>query len=195
MTSRARSWGLVLGGWVVAGCGPEPGEPSGSGSSGSAGSTAAEEGTGTDPGASSAVDGGSEGSSGAGATALPCAWVEGHVDGQIPQQPTPADVACDPATSIATIRLAYDGLSCGDALGGDWLVIELPPELQAAGEYDLTALVARIRMAADVSDVSGQVDTGTLLITQVTPTEIVGWAHGGLEGYDFEGSFTASHCP
>lgn len=50
-------------------------------------------------------------------------------------------------------------------------------------------------MSADLRPVAGQVDTGTLIITEVTPTAIVGWAHGGLEGYDFVGLFEASHCP
>lgn len=195
-------WRLAcLAALVMGACGP--GDPDadssgsqGSGGSGEPGSTTAVEGTSLD--ASSTADGGSGSgdASSTGAPSLPCAWVEGQFDADIPSGSTRSDVTCDPGTSTATIRLTYaDALGCGLDVTGDRLTIELPPERQVAGEHDLTELVALIYMSADLRPVAGQVDTGTLIITEVTPTAIVGEAHGGLEGYDFVGSFEAPYCP
>lgn len=189
----------MLGGWVALGCGPSTDDPpAGSGSSSSSGeaATADQGSTAADATTAIADDSGSGGSSGTGAPALPCAWVEGQFEAEIPGGATPSNVICDPQTMIATIRLTDDdGLGCGATVGGDRLEIELPPERQVAGEHDLTELVARVHLQADLEPVSGQVDTGTLVITEVTPTAIVGWAHGGLDGYDFVSAFEAPYCP
>lgn len=185
-------------GCFAAACGPSSVDPPvGSESSGDPDPTTTTVGSSTSIGASSTDGGGSSSadSSGEPGPVLPCAWVEGQHDAEIPSGMTPSNVTCDPDTSIATIQLAYDGVECTGPPSGDSLVIELPPELQVAGEHDLTELVARIYMSADLRPVAGQVDTGTLIITEVTPTGIVGWAHGAREGYDFLGSFEASYCP
>lgn len=197
--ARARR-GLLLGGSLVIGCGPSsggtpPGETESSGqldstTSASDGSTS----NGTSP-----VDGsgsGSGDSSSTGGPSLPCTWLEGQYDAEIPAGAAPSNVTCDLDTDIATIQLTFDeGFACGDSLTGDSLRIELPPGMQAAGEYDLTQRVANIRVSADLETISGQVDTGTLIITDVTPAAVVGWAHGGLDGYDFVSSFEAPYCP
>lgn len=188
---------------VVAGaCGSEtPDADSGatavSESSGEPGSTTGAEGSSTGSSGASGVDSGSgSGESSTGAPLLPCAWVEGQHDAEIPPGMTLSDVTCDPDTRIATLRLTLaEALGCGSDVTGDRLVIELPPELQVAGEHDLAEQVALISVSADLTPVAGQVESGTLILTQVTPTAVVGWAHGSLEGYDFAGSFEAPYCP
>lgn len=193
--------GLLLATWLALGCGPSGDGPPGETETGgeveptTAGSTAStgDVPTSTSDGGTSSGDA-SSGSSG-GAPTLPCAWVEGQRDAEIPPGMTPANVRCDPTTDLATLRIAYDGLDCGGVTADDRLIIELPPEMQQAGEYDLVGLVAKVSVSADITPVSGQVDTGTLIVTAVTPTMIVGWAHGGLDGYDFSGSFEAPYCP
>lgn len=200
MGSRLRTKrGLLLGSWLAIGCGPGV-EPGASESSGHLDSTTAA-GSSTVDGDSTADGGGSSsstaaGSSSSGGAPLPCAWIEGSFEADVPVQPTASDVLCDPETEVATIQLVYEGdSSCSGVVRGDSLIIELPPQLQVAGEYDLTSLTATLDMAADIGSVSGQVTAGTLIITEVTPEAIVGWAHGSLEGYDFLGSFEAPYCP
>ncbi len=139
-------------------------------------------------------------SSSSGAASLPCAWVEGIDETPLPRHPLAASVVtCDPETDTATIQLVDDrSQECADVPNHhaeQSLVIRLPPELQAVGTYDISELTATIRVSADLEPVAGQVDTGTLIISEVTPTMVIGHAQGGKDGYDYSGRFEAPRCP